>query len=111
MCVWKSISNGVSANLRSLFNSNVTKISVIKWSQNQSRNIRSGVFGIAKNVKSTCFACIFQMFGYGPSAFPRPLYNIYFGHITIKKSGLRFALRPSENAFSRILCFWEHLPL
>ena len=63
-------------------------------------------------------ACIFQMFWYannttsdGLSAIPRPFYNRYFGHITIKKSGLRFALRPSENAFSRILCFWEHLPL
>ena len=30
----KNNSDGPSANLRPLFNSNVTKVSVIKWSQN-----------------------------------------------------------------------------
>ena len=30
----KTISDGPSANLRPLFNSNVTKVSIIKWSQN-----------------------------------------------------------------------------
>ena len=59
-----TISDGPSANLRPLFNSNVTKVSFIKLSQNLIRTIRSGVFGIAKNVKITCFACISQIFGY-----------------------------------------------
>ena len=70
----------------------MTKVSVLKWSQNWPRTIRSGVFGIAKNVKITCFACVFQIFGYannttsdGPSAILRPLYNRYFCHITIEK--------------------------
>ena len=30
----KTISDGPSANLRPLFNRNVTKVSVLKWSQN-----------------------------------------------------------------------------
>ena len=60
------------------FNSNV-----IKWSQNWTRTIRSGVFGIANFFLIISFACIFQIFGYanntisdGPSAILRPLYNI-----------------------------------
>ena len=79
----KTIVNGSSANLRPLFNSNVTKVSVIKWSYNWTRT---------KHVKITSFAYIFQMFGYGnkitydgPSAIPRPLYNRYLCHITIEK--------------------------
>ena len=70
----------------------MTKVSVIKWSQNLTWTLRSGVFGIAKNVEITCFACIFQMFRYannttsdGPSEILRPLYNRYFCHITIEK--------------------------
>ena len=31
--------------------------------------------------------------------------------IVLLKSGLRFALGPSENAFSKIFCFWGHFPL
>ena len=87
----KTISDGPSANLRPLFNSNVTKVSVIKWSHNWTRTLRSGVFGIAKDVKITCFSCIFQIFGYAT-----PLLMVlvvlavqfwdhrYFCHITIE---------------------------
>ena len=37
----KTISDGPSANLRPLFNSNVTKVSVLKWSQNWPSTIRA----------------------------------------------------------------------
>jgi hypothetical protein len=56
----KTISDSPSANPRPLFNNNVTKVYVMKWSQKWSRAIRIGVFGIAKIFKITCFACIFQ---------------------------------------------------
>ena len=38
----KALSNGPTVNLRPLFNSNMTKVFVIKWSQN-CRTIRTGV--------------------------------------------------------------------
>ena len=37
----KNISDGPSANLRPLFNSNVTKVSVIMWTQNWTRTLRN----------------------------------------------------------------------
>ena len=86
----KNISDGPSANLSPLFNSNVTKVSVRKWSHICTRNIRSDVFGRARNVEITCFACIFQISGFAnnatsgcSSAILIPLYNRYFCHITI----------------------------
>ena len=92
LMLWKPISDGPSANLRKLFNSNVIQVYVSKCSQNWTRTIRSSVFGTAKNVKITYFACIFQIFGYannttydGPSAILRQLYNRYFSRITIEK--------------------------
>ena len=88
----QTIFDGPSANLRPLCNSNVTKVYDLKWSQNWTRTIRSGVFGIAKHVKITCFACICQLFGYAnnntsdsPSVILRPFYDRYFCHITIEK--------------------------
>ena len=88
----------------------MTKVSVLKWSHNWPRTIRSGVFGIAKIVKITCFACIFQIFGYannttsdGPSAILRPLYNRYFCHITIKKWSLIYTRTIRKCLFKDIL--------
>ena len=70
----------------------MTKVSVVKWSQNCTRAIRSGVVGIPKYLKNACKAGYFDIFGYaknttsnGPSSILRPLYNRYFGHITIEK--------------------------
>ena len=40
----KALSGCPSANVRPLFNSNMTKVSVLKWSHNCTRAIRSGVF-------------------------------------------------------------------
>ena len=78
----KPISDSPSANLEPLFNSNVTKLSAIKWSQNWSGTIKSGVFGIAVNFKITCFAFIGQRIEYannttsdGLSAILRPIYK------------------------------------
>ena len=106
-----------SVNLRPLFNSNMTKVSVLKWSQNWPRTIRSGVFGIAKNVKITCFACIFQIFGYannttsdGPSAILRPLYNRYFCHITIEKWS-QICTRTIRNGFFKDILFLGLFPI
>ena len=44
----KALSDGPIANVRPCFNSNMTKISVIKGSQNCSTTIRSVVDGITK---------------------------------------------------------------
>ena len=52
----KALSDGPSVNLRPLFNSNMTKVSVIKLSQNCTRTIRSSVFCIPKYLKNACKA-------------------------------------------------------
>ena len=54
----KNISDGPSANLSPLFNSNVTKVSVIKWSQNCTTTIRSDIVGIPKYLKNASKAGI-----------------------------------------------------
>ena len=46
----KVLSNGPSENLRPLYHSNVTKVSIIKWFQNLIWAYRFSVFGKAKNV-------------------------------------------------------------
>ena len=76
----KALSYVPSVNLRPLFNSNMTKVSVIKWSQNCTRTIRSGVVSIPKNLKNACKAGYCNIIGYdknttsdGPSSILRPL--------------------------------------
>ena len=56
------------------------------------KKIQKKTTNTRKNVKITCFECIFQIFGYanntisdGPNAILRPLYNRYLCHITIVK--------------------------
>ena len=44
----KALSDGPNANVRQVFDSNMTKVSFIKWSQNCIRAIRSVVVGINK---------------------------------------------------------------
>ena len=87
-----AFSDGPSVNLRPLFNSNMTKVYVIKWSQNCIRTIRNGVVGIPKYLKNECKAGYFEKFGYaknttseGLSSILRPLYSRYFCHITVEK--------------------------
>ena len=60
----KALSDGPSVNLRPLFNSNMAKVSVIKWSQNCTRTITSGIVGIPKYLKNACKAGYFNIFGY-----------------------------------------------
>ena len=48
--VKKALSDGPSATLRPLFNSNMTKVSIIKYYQICTRTIRSGFVGIPKYV-------------------------------------------------------------
>ena len=57
----KALSGDPSANLRPLFNSNMTKLSVIKWSQNYTRTIRSGAVGISNFLKNACKAGYFNI--------------------------------------------------
>ena len=59
----KALSDGPSVNLKPLYNSNMTKVSVLKWSQNCTRTIRNGVFGIPKYLKNACKAGYFNFFG------------------------------------------------
>ena len=91
----------------------MTRVSFIKWSRNCTTTIWSGVVVIPKYLKNACKAGYFNIFGYAknttsdsPRPILRPLYNRYFCQM---KSGLRFALGPSESAFSRISCFWVEL--
>ena len=70
----------------------MTKVSVIKWSQNCTKTTRSGGVGIPKYLKNACKAGCFYIFGYaknttsnGPSSIQRKLDNRYFCHITIKE--------------------------
>ena len=76
----KALSDGPSVNLRPLFNSDMKKLSLKKWSQNYTRTIRNGVVGIPKYWKNVCKAGHFNIFGYaknttseGPSSILRPL--------------------------------------
>ena len=48
----KALSDGPSVNLRPLFNSNMTKVSVIKCSQNCTRTFINGVVRIPKYLKN-----------------------------------------------------------
>ena len=59
----KALSDGPSANLRPVDLINVAKVSILSWSQQLNLVYRSGAFGIPKNVKITCSARIFQIFG------------------------------------------------
>ena len=56
----KALSDGPSANLRPLYNSNVAKVSIVKWSQILISTVRSSIFGIPKIFKNFRFYCIFK---------------------------------------------------
>ena len=85
----KPLSDDPRTNLRPLFNSNMIKSSVIKWSQNCT--IRSGVVDISIFFNAYKGG-YFKKIGYAknttsdsPRSVLRPLYNIYFCHIAIEK--------------------------
>ena len=57
----------------------MTKVSFIKWSQNCTKTLRSGVVGIQKYLKNACKTGYFKTFGYAknttsdvPSSILRP---------------------------------------
>ena len=88
----KALSDGPSANLRPLYNSNVAKVSIVKWSQILISAVGSRVSGITIFYKNALKTQFFEIFGYvrnGTSNSQnlnlRPLYNRYFCHITIVK--------------------------
>ena len=95
----------------------MTKVYVIKWSQNCTRTIRSGVVGIPKYLKNACKAGYFNIFGYaknttseGPSSILRPLYNRYFCHITIEKWS-QICTRTIRNGFFKDILFLGLFPI
>ena len=51
----KALSDGPSANLRPLYNSNVAKVSIVKWSQILILAVGSSISDIPKNFKKLCF--------------------------------------------------------
>ena len=113
----KALSDGPSVNMRPLFNSNMTKVSVLKWSQNCTRTIRIGVVGIPKFLKNACKAGYFTIFGYaknitsdGPTLILRPLYNRYFCHITIEKLS-QICTRTIRNGFFKDIQFLASFPI
>ena len=50
--------------MRPHYNSNMAKVSIVKWSQNLMFVVRSPISGLAKKVKDTVFKAIFQNLGY-----------------------------------------------
>ena len=95
----------------------MTKVFVIKWSQNCTRTIRSGVVGIPKYLKNACKAGYFNIFGCaknttseGPSSILRPLYNRYFCHITIEKWS-QICTRTIRNGFFKDILFLGSFPI
>ena len=112
----KALSDGPSLNLRPLFNSTMTQVSVIKWSQNCTRTIKSGVVGIPKYLKNACKAVNLNMDGYakknsdGPSSILRQLYNRYFCHITIEK-WYRICTRIIINVYFRDILYLGSFPI
>ena len=106
-----ALSDCPSANVRPLFNSNMTKVSVLNWSQNCNSTIRSGVVGIPKYFKYACKAGYFTIFAMQKT----PLLSVlvqFWDHFKtdtfftlLFESGLIFALGQSESVFGRIsLC-------
>ena len=51
----KALSDGPSENLRPLYNSNVAKVSIVKWSQILILAVGSSISDIPKNFKKLCF--------------------------------------------------------
>ena len=88
----KALSDRILANLRTLYNSNIPKVSLVKWSQNKIFVAGSVISGIPKLKKKSVFSIILNLrVGQKSSLYPkkspilRPLYNRYFCHISIIK--------------------------
>ena len=95
----------------------MTKVSVINWSQNYARTIRSCVVGIPKYLQNACKAGYFNIFGYaknttyeGPSSILKPLNNRYFCHITIEKWS-HFCTRTIGNGFFKDILLLGSFPI
>ena len=83
---------GFLDNPRPLYNSNMAKVSIVKWSQKWIFVYGSAISGIPKYFENCHFQCNFKIWGWpkkGSSVhknqFLRTLYNRYFCHITIIK--------------------------
>ena len=70
----------------------MAQVSIVKWSQNWICVVRSPYFGLTPDFKIALKTAIFKIIGYARNGtsvhknlFLRPLYNIYFCHITIIK--------------------------
>ena len=88
----KALSDGFFGNLRPLYNSNMAKVSIVKWSQNWIFVDGTPFFGPTPDFEIALKTAIFKIFGYARNGtsvnknpFLRPLYNRYFCHITIVK--------------------------
>ena len=84
--------DGFLDNPRPLYNSNMAKVSIVKWSQKWIFVYGSAISGIPKYFENCRFQCNFKIWGQaeiGTSGHKnpilRPLYNRYFCHITIIK--------------------------
>ena len=95
----------------------MTKVYIIKWSQNCTRTIGNGVVGIPKYLKNACKSGYFKVFGYaknttfeGSSSILKPLYNRYFCHITIEKCS-QICTRTIRNGFFKDILFLGLFPI
>ena len=88
----KTLSDSPNANLRPLHNSNVAKVSIVKWSQILIFMDKSPVSGKAHFFKKALKTQIIDNFGYARNGISgsvnqnlSSLNNRYFCHITIMK--------------------------
>ena len=88
----KTLSDGILAIMRPLYNSNMAKVSIVKWSQKLIFVDGTPFFRPTPDFEIALKTAIFKIFGYARNGtsvnkipFLRPLYDRYFCHITIVK--------------------------
>ena len=59
----KSLSDGILAKLRPLYNNNVAKVSIVKWPQSGIFVVESVISGIPNILKNLGFQCNFKIMG------------------------------------------------
>ena len=105
----KALSDGILANLRPLYNSNVAKVYIVKWSQIQICVAGSVISGISTFLG---FQYYFKIIGQAKKGVSvhnnpilRPLYDRYFCHISIIKWFQICQNSIKKNFFGEIFCF------
>ena len=113
----KTLSDSPREILRPLYNSNMAKVPIVKWSQNCIFVDRNSISGSPQVLKNAYKTGIFKKFGNARNdtsvhkiQILRPLYNRYFCHITIKKWS-RNCTRTIRKCFFCNIYFFTPFPI